>query len=453
MQEPPRRPRRIAVIGSGIGGLTAAWLLRQLPGNEITLFEQHARPGMGVFSVDYTSKGLTTRIDIPTRVFCEGYYPQLFGLLDAIGVRMQATDHAAAYADADGRVFFHYGNVRVLGHSMSYLRPTAGGPRRHAQALRIARDSLNFFTTARRDVDANDQLRDVTLGEYLDTQGYSERFIRGILLPTLSVICTCDYDSVRNYPADLVLGYLTSGVMKQGVMRAELGVEGIVSRLVDGMSLVCGVEVRAITPASKNRKEGGGIGYAVQTDDGPSQVFDRIVLATQAHQAAAIVESAEPTLAALLRRVPFERSVMRVHTDASVLPRAWGPWLSPVTYHLPQGAPRPEVTVDMTRAFSTYKRQQRVFQTWNPLRPVREEDVLAEARFTRPLVTHDSRRAAAELRRHQSDGPVVPDLLFCGAYMGDRVPLLEAAVESAVAAAVRLGARAPWSESASADRR
>ena len=444
MQEPPRRPRRIAVIGSGIGGLTAAWLLRRQAGNEVSLFEQHARPGMGVFGVDYTSRGRTTRIDIPTRVFCEGYYPQLFGLLDAIGVRMQATDHAAAFADGDGRVFFHYGNARVLGRSMSYLRPTAGGPLRQVQALRIARDSLRFFAAARRDVedDAEAYLRQVTLGEYLDTKDYSERFIRGVLLPTLSVICTCDVDSVLDYPADLMLGYLTSGVMKQGVMRAELGVENIVARMAEGISLVCGVEVRGIAPAS-NTRQGG---YAVLTQDGQSQVFDRIVLATQAHQAASIVEQAAPASAALLRRIPFERSVMRVHTDTRVLPRAWSWGLSPVTYHLPKDAPRPEVTVDMTQAFSTYRRQRRVFQTWNPLRDVRDDHVLAEATFTRPLVTHDSRRAATELRRAQCDGDVAPDLLFCGAYMGDRVPLLEAAVESAVDAAMRLGARAPWSE-------
>lgn len=446
MQEPPARPRRIAVIGSGIGGLTAAWLLRRQPGTEVTLFEQHARPGMGVFGVDYTSRGMTTRIDIPTRVFCEGYYPQLFGLLDAIGVRMQATDHAAAYADRDGRVFFHYGNVHVLGRSLSYLRPIAGGPWRQARALTIARDNLRFFSAARQDMQEEAEepsLRHVTLGEYLDKKRYSDRFVRGVLLPTLSVVCTCDYDSVLDYPADLVLGYLTSGVMKQGVLRAELGVESIVSRLVEGMTLVCGIEVRAIAPAS-NRKQQGG--YAVITGDGQSQAFDRIVLATQAHQAAAIVEPSAPALAALLRRIPFERSAMRVHTDTRVLPRALLGWpLSPVTYHLEEDAPRPEVTVDMTQAFSTYRRQERVFQTWNPLRPVRDERVLAEATFTRPLVTHDSRRAATELRRLQSEGEAVPDLLFCGAYMGDRVPLLEAAVESAVAAAVRLGARTPWS--------
>lgn len=445
MHEPPPHPRRIAVIGSGIGGLTAAWLLRRLPSTEVTLFEQHARPGMGVFGVDYTSRGLTTRIDIPTRVFCEGYYPQLFGLLQAIGVRMQATDHAAAYADGDGRVFFHYGNVNVFGRSLTYLRPGAGGPWRQAQALGVARDSVRFFAVARRDLERDPHLGDATLREYLAARRYASRFVRSVLLPTLSVICTCDIDSVLEYPADIVLAYLTSGVMKQGVLRAELGVEGIVTRMVEGMSLVCGAEVRGLVPAS-SRTQGGASGYVVQTADGSSPVFDRVVLATQAHQAAQIVDGCEPASASLLRRIPFERSVMRVHTDEGVLPRALLGWpLSPVTYHLPEGAARPEVTVDLTQAFGTYRGQAQVFQTWNPLRPVRDDRVLAEATFTRPLVTHDSRRAAGELRRLQSQGGSAPGLLFCGAYMGDRVPLLEAAVESAVAAAVRLGATTPWS--------
>ena len=137
--------QRIAVIGSGIGGLTAAWLLRQR--HEVSLFEQHHRPGMGVFGVDYASQGRTTRIDIPTRVFCEGYYPQLTALLETIGVRMQATDHAAAYADGQGQVFFHYANVHVLGRSLSVLRP--GGMRRPLQGFRIAGPSLRLFAGAR----------------------------------------------------------------------------------------------------------------------------------------------------------------------------------------------------------------------------------------------------------------------------------------------------------------
>ncbi|TDU24269.1 hypothetical protein DFR24_4534 [Panacagrimonas perspica] len=430
MQDLPES-QRVAVIGSGIGGLTAAWLLRRR--HPVTLFEQHARPGMGVFGIDYSSGGRTTRIDVPTRVFCEGYYPHLFALLSTLGVQVHATDHAAAFADGRGEIFFHYGNFRLLGHSVSYLR--RDGRRQPLKLLRIVRDSLRFFPAARRDL-ARDAagLSRMTFGEYLDARGYSAAFTHGVLLPTLSVICTCDCESVRAYPADLILGYLASGVMKQGVMRAELGVDAIVERLVDGVTPVSGAAVSRISRAS-------GGGFEVHTQDGAVRPFDRVVLATQAHQAAQMLGDAFPQTA-LLHRIPFEHSVMRVHTDASVLPRAANGALSPVTYHLPEGAPRPEVTVDMTQAFSTYSGQARVFQTWNPLRAVREGSVLLEVGFTRPRVTHDSREASAELRRLQSQEA---GLLFCGAYMADRVPLLEAAVESAVEVAERLGVRAPWS--------
>jgi predicted NAD/FAD-binding protein len=428
-----RESQRVAVIGSGIGGLTAAWLLRGR--HQVTLFEQHSRPGMGVFGIDYSSGGRTTRIDVPTRVFCEGYYPHLFALLSTLGVQVHATDHAGAFADGSGEIFFHYGNFRLLDHSVSYLR--RDGRRNPLRLLRIVRDSLRFFPAARRDLVRDPAgLSRMTFGAYLEARGYSDAFTRGVLLPTLSVICTCDYEGVRAYPADLILGYLASGVMKQGVMRAELGVDAIVGRLVEGVTPVCGAAVSRIS-----RVAGGS--FEVHTLDGATRPFDRVVMATQAHQAAQVLGDAFPQTA-LLRRIPFEHSVMRVHTDASVLPRAGKGGLSPVTYHLPQSAPRPEVTVDMTQAFSTYTGQTPVFQTWNPLRPVREGSVLIEVGFTRPRVTHDSREASAELRRLQAQESEA-GLLFCGAYMADRVPLLEAAVESAVGVAERLGVPLPWS--------
>lgn len=417
--------QRIAVIGTGIGGLTAAWLLARH--HPVTLYEQHAKPGMGVFAVDYASRGKHTRIDIPTRVFCRGYYPQLLALLGAIGVRLHATNHSAAYADHRGEMRFHYGKLSLLGRDWDYLKHV------DRAALGIALDARRFFREARRAMARPEALAERTLGEYLEAGGYDERFTREVLLPTLSVICTCDYAGVLAYPADLLLGYLVSGVMQQGVLRAELGVTDIVDRLVRDMEQVCGVAV--------TRVERGGGGWSVVTADGRSRDYAKVVIATQAQQAAAVLgETSEYT--PLLSAVPFEHSEMRVHTEPALLPRSRLP-LSPVSYHLPQDGPRPEVTVDLTQAFPTYRGQAPVFQTWNPVREVDRDRVLATARFTRPRVTHDSRRAMQAMRRMQERG--ADDLLFCGAYLADRVPLLEAAVESSVRVATQLGAPPPWS--------
>lgn len=420
----PASPQRIAVIGTGIGGLTVAWLLARQ--HAVTLYEQHAKPGMGVFAVDYDSRGRRTRIDIPTRVFCRGYYPQLLALLDTLGVSLHATDHSAAYADHRGRIRFHYGKLSLLGRDWDYLKHL------DLATPAIALEARRFFGEARRAMRQPEALAEQTLAQYLQAGDYDVRFTRDVLLPTLSVICTCDYDGVLAYPADLLLGYLVSGVMQQGVLRAELGLGDIVDRLVHGMDQVCGT---AVTQAQRSAR-----GWTVVTADGGARDYARVVMATQAQQAAAVL-GADSDYTPLLSAVPFEASEMRVHTEPGLLPRSALP-LSPVTYHLPQAGPRPEVTVDLTQAFPSYRGQAPVFQTWNPVRAVDRSKVLATAHFTRPRVTHASRKAMHALRRLQdqhADG-----LLFCGAYLADRVPLLEAAVESSVRVATRLGAPPPW---------
>lgn len=428
-KQTPRQ--RIAVIGSGIGGLTAAWLLKQR--HDVTIFEQHERPGMGIFAVDYTSNGQTTRIDIPTRIFCAGYYPHLFALLKAIGVRLHATNHSAAFAREDGEIYVHYGVHEALGRSWNFPKldrlPSVA-------TLRILRDSLRFFRQVQRGSSRTEHLRGMTMAQYLEQSPYSEEFLNGVLLPTLSVICTCDMASVLRYPADLLLGYLGSGVMQQGVVRAEQGVDAIVPRMLEGIDVLCGTAVSRI----EERRSG----HDIHTADGHTRRFDRVIVASQAQQAAGMLDADSP-FPALLRQVPFEQSMMRVHTDASLLPRSRLP-LSPVTYHIAASAPRPEVTVDLTKAFSTYDGQQPVFQTWHPLRPVRAGHTLAEANFTRPLVTLESRKAVSQIRQLQREGD--HRLMFCGAYMADKVPLLEAAVGSAMDVTAQLGVQSPWAASA-----
>ncbi|NRD90908.1 hypothetical protein C8024_17820 [Sphingopyxis sp. BSNA05] len=115
----PAKPT-LAVIGTGIAGLSAAYLLKD--DYRVTIFESQARAGMGAHSVDYVSNGLTRRIDIPLRIFCHGYYDNLLALYEHIGVEILTSDHSGIFSDETGRVILHYGNFHRGSIRFSHLK-------------------------------------------------------------------------------------------------------------------------------------------------------------------------------------------------------------------------------------------------------------------------------------------------------------------------------------------
>ena len=420
----------LAVIGTGIAGLSAAYLLKDK--YQVTVFESQERAGMGAHSVDYVSNGFTRRIDIPLRIFCHGYYDNLLALYDHIGVEILTSDHSGIFSDEAGRVILHYGNVRLGMARFSHLK---GRNWLSPAAWTIGLQSKRFFARAKRDI-ARTDLADISFGEYLQHSGAGREFVDTVLLPMMSVTCTCDYQAVRDYPADLMLEYLTCGVHKIGIMSAAKGVDDIVPRmLVD-------VELRTNSPVAVIEPDGQQL--RVVTQAGAVQHFDQVVIAAQAHQAAAMLSRFDDRRA-LLNRIPFERSTMSVHTDQEILP-APTKGLSPVSYHVPRDSSRAEVSVDLTKAIARLSGQETIFQTWNPMRRIAPNRELARVNFTRPTVTRDSRKAVIALRESQ-DQPA-NRLWLCGSYMAERIPLLEAAVDSSVLVAEHLGAAIPWKASA-----
>ncbi len=423
------RPR-LAVIGTGIAGLAAAWLLRE--DYDVVVFESQPRAGMGVHTIDYASNGIEKRIDIPLRIFTEGYYENLFALYEHIGVKVLASDHAGLFANDEGDILLHYGNLDWSGLQLSYPR---GRSLLRWDTLKIALQSRRFFARARRDKDRA-EFADISFGEYLERSGTGQLFIDTILLPMMSVTCTCDYQTVLDYPADIMLGYLGCGVQEVGIMSAAGGVDDIVPRLLTGVELRTSSAIAGIKPEGEQLR--------VATSQGDVELFDHVVVAAQAQQVARMLDGFDRQQA-LLEAVPFERSAMSVHTDRDILPTARAD-ASPVSYYLPRGGDRAEVSVDLTKAIPRLQGMETVFQTWNPIQPIAANRELARVEFTRPAVTLSSRRAVAELRASQDEPG--NRLWFCGSYMADKIPLLEAAVDSSIAVAERLGAAIPWKTAA-----
>lgn len=428
-----KEKKSLAVVGTGLAGLSAAYLLKDK--YDVTIFESHARAGMGVHTVDYVNSGKHVRIDVPLRVFCQGYYQNLTALYEHIGVEISGSDHSGVFADGDNRLLFHYGKFSFNGLSVAYPK---GRSLVQVKTLKIARQIKRFLEQAEKDLGRIPDIGEWSFDDYLDYCKAPKELTEIVLLPQLSVTLTCDYRSVLNYPAELILTYLTCGIVKDGIIGAEKGVDDIVPRLLENIELKVNCAVKGIEAKDGKMQ----VSYSQDGVPVKSAAFDHVVIASQAQQAAAMLKGFDKQKS-LLETVPFESSDMSVHTDASLLPKSKSD-LSPVSYFIPKDQQRPEVSVNLSKAFERYDGVDHVFQTWNPLRNPDASKELARVKFTRPIVTLKSRAAIAELREHQQ----APEnqLWFCGSYMADKIPLLDAAVDSSMAVAQALGAKIPWEQ-------
>lgn len=412
---------KIAVVGSGISGLAASWYLGNR--HEVHLFEKQPELGMAARGLEWGG----ARVDMPLRVLYRGYYPTLTALYAEAGVAITSSDYSASFSDLDGHCYFRYRNWRPWQRvSLPFLQ---GGQPLGPRSRRIVADLVRLYARARRDR-ARLAGSDVRLQHYLDEGGFSRAFAEDFLLPTFAAISTCDFDSVRRYPAAVVLDYLTRGVLLEGVNRTVQGADHVVRRLSERCSrLHIGTGVEAIQRSQD--------GVLLRDAHGGEQTFDHLVLATQGNQARQLLGMAATAAEAeALERFRYEESEVVVHTDARLMPSRRRDW-SPVNFFRSAQAPRPMATIWLNRVLPIAGDAPDAFQTWNPLIAPEPSTVQAQARFERPVVDAGSQQSLVELEQlHQQ-----PDrrVWFCGSYAAAGVPLLESAARSAQQVAERIG--------------
>lgn len=418
---------KIAIVGSGIAGLSAAWLLSQ--NHEVTIFEKFERLGMDAHSLDVPGEVGRARVDVPLRVFFEGFYPNLTALYQELGVEFEPVNYSASFGFLNDRTYFRYDNYKVGRFSVPFLK---GNQSINRRALRIGWDALRLFFQSPRSI-TDGISDDTTLEEYLQRHNYSKAFAEGFLYPAFAGICTCSDASIRAYPARVVLEYLNSGLLFSAVRRVTRGTQEVVKLMAMGVHEVkLHSQVTGVFQAED--------GVAVRTQEETS-TFDHVVLATQANQTSRILKNATPDEQKLLGSFSYESSRVIVHKDARLAPPGGETQWAPVNFLLPNGDSAPMATIWMN-VIQSMPESAPVFQTWNPVIEPVPSLVLGEAEFERPVVNRQSMKGLERLAMlHQQ-----PDrrIWFCGSYASHGIPLLESAANSAFVIAERLGCRRPW---------
>ncbi len=411
---------RIAIIGGGIAGLSAAWFLKR-DGHETTLYEKSPAPGL----INHTAEipgadGSLERHDLPLRVFNDHYWSALTTLCVETGMSFDPIPMGATYCELDGSSIFRYD--AASSSTLDYLRNV---PNANGALLTIARDLYRFDRRARR-ARAEGLSPDITMEQFLREGDYSGLFRNGYLYPVLAVICTCGFEALRNYPAAVLLEVLR-GLTPLRRMRG--GVAVLARRILDEIT-----ELRLSTAVKKVRSDADGA--SVETADGSVERYDHVVLASQANHALEMLDES----ADFLRAFVYENIAVTVHRDERFMPARRGHWKL-LNYLLPRSRDASMCTIWSNRIEPALRGGPNVFQTVNPLFEARPDSIIRHVVLQRPVVDTASLAAVRRIKQlHEEEGRRI---WFSGAYSVPGVPLLESGVRASLAIARRLGVSVP----------
>ncbi len=419
--------QRIAVIGSGIAGLGAAWLLAAR--HEVTLLEAETRLGGHTCTIDMPLSDGTHPVDTGFMVFNRRNYPNLCALFDHLGLESQASDMSFACADRDAGIEYSGDSLRGLfAQRRNALRPGF---------LRMLYDILRFNARAKRDLQRGLD-DDLALGDYLDAGGYGDGFRRHYLLPMAAAIWSCSPSSLRGFPARRFLAFFRNHGLLDLANRPQWHtVPGGARRYIEPMLRPLSAVHTGTPVACVQRPPEGGV--RLHGPDGELGSFDAAVLAAHADQSLAMLADASEAERETLGACRFQANDAVLHTDSGAMPRlrrAWSSW-----NHISAADERSEQPVSVTYWLNRLQRlgsRDDAFVSLNPVDAINEQQVHRRLAFTHPVLDEAAAQAQERLPEIQGQDRI----WICGAWTG--YGFHEDGLRSAVDVARRLGCPPPW---------
>ncbi|MGV6806590.1 MAG: NAD(P)/FAD-dependent oxidoreductase [bacterium] len=324
---------KTAIIGTGISGLTCAYLLHNYAGDrhDIRVYERAESIGGHTATVSVEHQGQQFDIDTGFIVYNDWTYPNFIRLMAELGIESQST--SMGFSVSCRRTGFEYSGANL---------DSLFAQRRNLFRLshwRMIRDILRFNRDALRDLDTGALDDGIRLGDYLARKGYGDAFVHRFLVPMGSAIWSSTLQDMLEFPALFFVRFFKNhGLLSindrpqwrvlKGGSRSYLNplTESFADRIETGINIT-GIQ----------RTEGF---VELHFQDNPPEKFDQVVFACHSNQALHLLRDADDIERQILSAIPYRDNEVVLHTDESILPRmrkTWSSW----NYHLGQDAERP----------------------------------------------------------------------------------------------------------------
>ena len=391
---------KIAIIGAGVSGLTAAYHLHRR--HDVTVFEAGDYPGGHTNTVRFELGGQRWAVDTGFIVYNERNYPHFSALLAELGVETQPTDMSfSVRSDAANLEYNGTSLNKLFAQRTNLLRPSFH---------RMLRDILRFHREAPGLAHATGD--DVSVADYVAREGYSQAFFEHYLTPLGAALWSSPPGTFQSFPIRFVVEFLSNHSMLQVEGRPTWRViRGGSYRYVERLTASFRDRILLNTPVRSVERRPGRV--RLVDGNGAEARFDHVIFACHSDQALRMIQG--PTLpeVEILQSFPYQANEAVLHTDAAVLPRrrkAWASW----NYHLqPGAADRATVTYNMNLLQSLSWKH--VFNvTLNDSAAIDPERVIRKIVYHHPVFT--ARRSQAQRRHSELIG--ANRTSYCGAYWG-----------------------------------
>ena len=389
----------IAIIGSGISGLTCAYLLNR--SHEITLFEASDWIGGHTHTVDVTVDDHRYAVDTGFIVFNDWTYPNFIRLLGQIGVGFKPTEMSFSVTDPDSGLEYNGNNLNSLfAQRRNLLSPGFWG---------MLRDILRFNKQAVRDLEEQRIKPDTTLDDYLKAGGYGERFILHYIVPMGSAIWSMPMADMLAFPLQSFVRFFKNhGLLSVSNRPQWQVIEGGSSAYIAPLTASFREKIRLNCPVTRVERDADGV--VIHSHAG-SERFDKVVFACHSDQALHLLAAPSEAEQSILGALPYADNEVVLHTDTRLLPQrklAWASW----NFRLGGPGHTPAaVTYDMNilqgiQSDTTFCVSLNQSAAINPFK------VLAKYTYAHPQ--YSLAAVAAQARRGELDGQ--QHTWYCGAY-------------------------------------